>query len=166
MRKPGIIAILVLSAISIAGAQNLGSANSGSASKHAITRRVIHIVSPAFGENLEGTSVSIRYEVSSTKRTSTRPTTFRIQMDSQPPVETTETAYTFDSLAPGPHDVTVELLDSRNRPALLIARQDQLCVCGARHEFHRRTRRRTDAATESAKSRYVPPSGGRTHRSG
>jgi hypothetical protein len=116
MRKPGIIAILVLAAISIAGAQNLGSSNPGTASKHAITRRVIHIVSPAFGENLEGTSVSIRYDVSSTKRTSSRPTTFRIQMDSQPSVETTETAYTFDSVAPGPHDVTVELLDSRNRP--------------------------------------------------
>ena len=41
---------------------------------------------------------------------------FRIQMDSQPPVQTNETAYTFDSLMPGSHDVTVELLDSRNRP--------------------------------------------------
>ena len=116
MRKLGIISILVLSAISIAGAQNSGSANSSAAPHHATTRRVIHIVSPAFGENLEGPSVSIRYKVSSTKRSSTRPTTFRIQMDSQPPVETTETAYTFDSVAPGPHDVTVELLDSRNRP--------------------------------------------------
>jgi hypothetical protein len=77
---------------------------------------VIHIVSPAYGENLEGASVSIRYEVSSPKRTSTRPIVFRIQMDSQPPIETAENTYTFDSLAPGPHDVTVELLDSRNRP--------------------------------------------------
>jgi hypothetical protein len=115
MRKLGIIAILVLSAISIAGAQNSASATS-TASNHVTTRRAIHIVSPTSGENLEGTSVSIRYEVSSTKRTSARPLTFRIQMDSQPPVETTETAYTFDSVAPGPHDVTVELLDSRNRP--------------------------------------------------
>ena len=116
MRKSGIISILVLSAVSIAGAQNSGSATSGTATSHKTTRRVIHIVSPAFGENLEGTSVSIRYEVSSTKRTSARPTMFRIQMDSQPPVETTETAYTFDSLTPGQHGVTVELLDSRNRP--------------------------------------------------
>lgn len=116
MRKSAIIAILVLSAISIAGAQNSGNVRSGAASNHANTRHVIHIVSPAFGENLQGTSVSIRYEVSSTKRTSARPTMFRIQMDSQPAVETTETAYTFDSLAPGPHDVTVELLDSRDRP--------------------------------------------------
>jgi hypothetical protein len=116
MRKSGIIAILVLSAISIAGAQSSGSANSSTGSNHATARRVIQIVSPAFGENLEGTSVSIRYEVSSTKRTSAHPATFRLKMDAQPPVETIETAYTFDSLAPGPHDVTVELLDSRNRP--------------------------------------------------
>ncbi len=116
MRKSAIIAILVLSAISIAGAQNSGSANSKSSANHATTRRIVHIVSPASGENLEGTSVSIRYQVSPTKRTSTQPTMFRIQMDSQPPVETNETAYTFDSLTPGSHDVTVELLDSRNRP--------------------------------------------------
>jgi hypothetical protein len=116
MRKLRIIAILVLSAISIAGAQNSGNGNFNTAANHATTRRVIHIVSPTSGENLEGSSVSIRYEVSSTKRTSARSTTFRIQMDAQPPVETTETAYTFDSVAPGPHDVTVELLDSRKRP--------------------------------------------------
>ncbi len=116
MRKLGIIAILVLSAVSIAGAQNSGSANSDTTQKHVTTRRVIHIVSPAFGENLEGTSVSIRYEVSSTKRIPAHPTMFRIQMDSLPPVETIENAYTFDSLAPGQHDVTVELLDSRSRP--------------------------------------------------
>ncbi len=116
MRKSAIIAILVLSAISMAGAQNSGSANSKSSANHATTRRVVHIVSPVSGENLEGTSVSIRYQVSPTKRTSTQPAMFRIQMDSQPPVETNETAYTFDSLMPGSHDVTVELLDSRNRP--------------------------------------------------
>jgi len=118
MRRSLIIAILVLSAISIAGAQNSGSANvnSQSSANHATTRRVVHIVSPVSGENLEGTSVSIRYQVSPTKRTSTQPAMFRIQIDSQPPVETNETAYTFDSLTPGSHDVTVELLDSRNRP--------------------------------------------------
>jgi hypothetical protein len=118
MRKSAIIAILVFSAISIAGAQNSGSANANSQSSanHATTRRVVHIVSPASGENLEGTSVSIRYQVSPTKRPSTQPAMFRIQMDSQPPVETNETAYTFDSLTPGSHDVIVELLDSRNRP--------------------------------------------------
>jgi hypothetical protein len=116
MRKTGIIAVLVLLAVSIAGAQNSSSAGSSSASNHAATRHLIHIVSPASGENLEGTSVSIRYEVSPPKRTSTHPSAFRIQMDSQPPVDTTETVYTFDSVIPGPHDVTVELLDSRNRP--------------------------------------------------
>ncbi len=115
MRKSGIIAILVLSAVSIAGAQNSGNTSSRTTPNHATTR-VIHIVSPTPGQSLEGTSVSIRYEMSSTKRTSARPSTFRIQMDSQPPVETTETAYTFDSLTPGSHDVTVELLDSRSRP--------------------------------------------------
>jgi hypothetical protein len=115
MRKSGIIAILVLSAVSIVGAQNPGSANSGTAPNHATTRRVIHIVSPTSGENLEGTSVSVRYQVSPTKRTPTHPTMFRIQMDSQPPVQTAETMHMFESLTPGSHDVTVELLDSRNR---------------------------------------------------
>jgi hypothetical protein len=116
MRKAAIIAILVLSAVFIAGAQNSGSSNSGTTPNHATTRRVVHIVSPASGENLEATSVSVRYQVSPMKRTSTHPTVFRLQVDSQPPVQTAETMHVFESLTPGSHDVTVELLDSRNRP--------------------------------------------------
>jgi hypothetical protein len=115
MRKTGIIAILVLSAVSFAGAQGSGNIPSKATAKRT-PAHVVHIVSPESGQNVEATSVSIRYEVSSTKRTLARPATFRVQMDSQPPVQTNDTTYTFDSLTSGPHDVTVELLDSKNRP--------------------------------------------------
>jgi hypothetical protein len=115
MRKTGIIAILVLSAVSFAGAQGSGNIPSKATAKRT-PAHVVHIVSPESGQNVEAASVSIRYEVSSTKRTLARPATFRIQMDSQPPVQTNDTTYTFDSLTSGPHDVTVELLDSKNRP--------------------------------------------------
>lgn len=116
MRKPGMFAILVLSAVSIAGAQTPVNTASPATTKRLIPAHVVNIVSPTSGEHVEAGSVSIRYEVSSSKRTSARPATFRIQVDSQSPVETNETAYTLDSLAPGSHDVTVELIGSKHRP--------------------------------------------------
>jgi hypothetical protein len=109
MRTPTLIAILVLASASLALAQNTGKASSSAAKR-------VHIISPAPDQSVEGTSVSIRYELSSHRRASARVNFFRIELDSLPPVETAETAYTFNNVTPGPHTVSVELIDAKNRP--------------------------------------------------
>jgi hypothetical protein len=117
MRTPRIfgILVLILSAISIAGAQALGKASLRAATPVTHTR-VVHIVAPASDQNLKATTVSIRYEVSSKKHAHVRPDLFRVQLDSEAPVETNETACTFDQVTPGQHAVSVELLDVKHRP--------------------------------------------------
>jgi hypothetical protein len=115
MRTPRIFAILVLisSAISIAGAQEKAVQKTNPATH----KRVVHIIEPS-DQDLKATTVSIRYEVSSHKRTAARPDLFRVQLDSQPPIETAETTYTFDGVTPGQHDLSVELLDAKHRPIM------------------------------------------------
>jgi hypothetical protein len=117
MRTPRIfgILVLILSAISIAGAQAPGKASLRATTPVTHTR-VVHIVAPASDQNLKASTVSIRYEVSSTKHSHVRPDLFRVQLDSETPVETNETAYTFDQVTPGQHAVSVELLDAKHRP--------------------------------------------------
>ncbi len=114
MRTPRIFAILVLisSAISTAGAQDKALKRTTPTAP----KRVVHIVSPDSDQALKATTVSITYEVSSHKRASARPDLFRVQLDSQPPVETSDTTYTFDNLMAGQHDLSVELLDAKHRP--------------------------------------------------
>jgi hypothetical protein len=116
MRTRGIFAILVLisSAISVAGAQDKALQRT----KPTAPRRVVHIVVPDSDQSLKATSVVVRYEVSSHKRTSARADLFRVQLDSQPPIETSDTTYTFDGMTPGQHDLSVELLDAKHRPIL------------------------------------------------
>lgn len=115
MRTPRIFTILVLisSAISIAGAQEKALQKTNPATH----KRVVHIIQPS-DQDIKATTVSIRYEVSSRKRTAARPDLFRVQLDSQPPIETSDTTYTFDGVRPGQHDVSVQLLDAKRRPIM------------------------------------------------
>ena len=114
MRTPRIFAILVLisSAISIAGAQE----NAAQKATPTSVKHVVHIVEPASDQSLKATTVSIAYELSSHKRKSAHPDLFRVQLDSQPPVETSETTYKFDGVTPGQHNLSIELLDAKHRP--------------------------------------------------
>lgn len=116
MRTPRLIAILVLASISMAFSQDARKTSQAASARPATPAKAIHILSPQTDQTVEGTSVAVRYEISAHRRASARPVTFRIQLDSQPPVETLDTSYTFDNVAPGPHAVTIERTDAKHRP--------------------------------------------------
>jgi hypothetical protein len=115
MRTPGFIAILVLTGASLALSQDAGKASRVAVAKHAVAAKPVDIISPTTNQTVEGTAVEVRYETSANRRASARPANFRIQLDSQPPVETGETSYTFENVNPGSHAVRVELIGARDR---------------------------------------------------
>jgi len=77
---------------------------------------VVRVITPAPAEDLKADEVSIQYQANPQHNLPTRPARYRLQLDSQLPVETVETSYTFSSLPAGDHKVVVELLDSKQRP--------------------------------------------------
>ncbi len=116
MRTPRLIVILVLASISMAFSQDARNTSQAASARPATRAKAIHILSPETDQTVEGTSVAVRYQISAHRRSSARPVNFRIQLDSQPPVETLDTSYTFDNVAPGPHAVSVEVTDAKHHP--------------------------------------------------
>jgi len=110
MRTPSLFAILVFASVSMAFSQASGT------TKHSTPWDPVHIISPATNQSVDGTSVSFEYEPPAHRRPQSRPLVFRIQLDSQPAVETVDTSYTFDNVTPGPHAVSVEIMDGKDRP--------------------------------------------------
>jgi hypothetical protein len=116
MRTLRLIAILVLASFSMAFSQDARKTSQAASAKPATPAKAVHILAPGTDQTVEGASVAVRYEISAHRRASARPVNFRIQLDSQPPVETVDTSYTFDNVTPGPHAVSVELTDAKHRP--------------------------------------------------
>jgi len=115
MRTFSTIALLILSIASIGFAQG-NREPSAKAATNRVAAPVVRIIAPAPGENMSADSLSVLYDVDSQKNLPTRPAKYRLQLDSQLPVETAETTYTFDSLTPGQHNLVIELVDSKQRP--------------------------------------------------
>ncbi len=99
-------------------AQNQGAGNGGNPAQSAL-----RILSPAAGQLLNQNFVTVKYELTNTG-VSTSPN-FRVQLDGRDPIITTFSEYTFTSVTPGQHTLTVELVDANNTP-----------VTNARAEVH------------------------------
>ena len=115
MRIVKIIALLILSGCAIAETTYAGKSHPETQNP-AVRGATVQLLSPSQGERVEGPSISIHYNIMGQKHVSSRTPTFLVQLDSETPVETSETTYSVDHLLAGEHAVTVSLVDSRHHP--------------------------------------------------
>ena len=121
MKNLSIVVILAMMALS-AGAQNVTSQDNGtapppSASAPAATSRgSLTVLEPAAGAKTRETAVTVKYALTNPGATAAGSPNFQIRLDSQDPVTTTATEYSFTGLTPGPHTVTVQLVDANGTP--------------------------------------------------
>lgn len=78
----------------------------------------IKILSPKAGEKLTSSSLSVQYELLNDGISAAGSPTYRLQLDSRDPVETTSTDHSFSGLAPGKHVLTVEVVDANHTPIM------------------------------------------------
>jgi hypothetical protein len=79
------------------------------------TTRALYITSPANGAQVDGSLVRIQYELMPGISVNGIPQ-FRVQLDRQRPVLTSDREYILNWLSPGWHTVTVSLLDANGTP--------------------------------------------------
>jgi hypothetical protein len=84
----------------------------------------MRILSPKAGEKITTNYVTVQYELSTPVSASSSPT-FRLQLDGQDPIETTDTQYTFTGLTPGTHSVSIVTVDANRTPISATQRQVQ-----------------------------------------
>jgi hypothetical protein len=99
--------------------QNTGTApnqGAGQAGNPAAQGNVLRITSPKTGERLHQNFVNIQFELINGGASASGMPNFQVKLDSLDPVTTNSTNYTFNSLAPGPHTVTVQLVDANGTP--------------------------------------------------
>ena len=87
------------------------------------TTRALYITSPANGAQGDGSLVRIQFELMPGVSVNGIPE-FRVQLDRQPPVLTSDTKYILNWLSPGWHTVTVWLVDANGIP--IFGAQDQV----------------------------------------
>jgi len=79
---------------------------------------VIKILSPKVDEKLGSSALSVRYELLNSGVSASASPSYRLQLDSRDPVETTSTEHSFTGLAPGKHVLTVEVVDANHTPIM------------------------------------------------
>ena len=107
-------------------AQNAGTApnqGAGQAGNPAAQGSVLRIISPRNGERVRQTFVNIQFELTNEGASAAGTPNFQIKLDGRDPVTTNSTDQTFTGLTPGPHAITVQLVDANGTP-----------VAGARSE--------------------------------
>jgi hypothetical protein len=77
--------------------------------------RLLHILSPASGQQLKVSYVDLSYELVNPGMSGGE-VNFILQLDAQDPVNTRDTTYTFTGVTPGQHSVTVQLVDANGTP--------------------------------------------------
>jgi hypothetical protein len=76
----------------------------------------VRIVTPVDYQKLTGTNnVNVRFEIVSPASSAGTPT-FLVQLDGDDPIRTSTMEQRFSGLAPGPHSVTVQLVDTNDTP--------------------------------------------------
>ena len=78
----------------------------------------IKILSPKAGEKVSSSAISVNYELLNDGISAAGSPTYRLQLDSRDPVETTGTDYSFSGLTPGKHVLTVEVVDANHTPIM------------------------------------------------
>lgn len=76
---------------------------------------LIRILTPVASQKLTDNFTSVRFELINPTAYAGTPN-FVIQMDGNDPVTTTQTQQSFTGLAPGPHTVTVQMIDANGTP--------------------------------------------------
>ena len=122
VRELRIIAVLLI-VLAVLPA-SLGAQNSRSSPKQGAGQTVnpaaqvsaLRIMSPKAGEHLRQDYVNVQYEFKNDAASAAGMPTFRVKLDSQDPVTTSATNYTFNGLKPGPHTVMVQLVDANGTP--------------------------------------------------
>ncbi len=122
MKNLWIVVILAVMAFS-ASAQTVPSQDNGAAPATNAAPAVpqnpqnpLSILKPAAGEKLHQNSVTVTYALANPGASAAGSPNFQLRLDSQDPVTTTSTEYTFTGLVPGAHKITVQLVDANGTP--------------------------------------------------
>ena len=119
MKKVSIVVILAVMAFSVA-AQNVPSQNNGAAPTQnaapAAPQSALSILKPAAGQKLRENTVTVTYALANPGASAAGSPNFQLRLDSEDPVTTTSTEYTFTGLVPGAHTITVQLVDANGTP--------------------------------------------------
>ncbi|MFL6300170.1 MAG: hypothetical protein ACJ71N_06145 [Terriglobales bacterium] len=75
----------------------------------------VHVLAPKPGEKLRANFVQVQYEMTNAASANGLPT-FRLRLDARDAISTTDTSYTFTGLTPGPHSVSITLVDANGTP--------------------------------------------------
>jgi hypothetical protein len=107
--KSGKLAVLLamLAVLGLAGLQRLGIAQ---------TVGNLRVVTPKNGAKITTDFVDVRFELVNPGVSAASTPDFRLQLDSESPVDTDSTEYTFTGLVPGPHTITIQLVDANGTP--------------------------------------------------
>lgn len=106
--KTAIFTIILLSAMLPGSAQNqVQSTQTAEAQSQAI-----RITSPRQNVRQTANFVDVRYELTNPTAAAASSPTFRVQLDSSDPLTTTTNQQSFTGLTPGPHVVTIQLVDA------------------------------------------------------
>lgn len=114
-RNRYVLLLIVLAATAFAQtvpSQNNGAAPAGSPGS------VVSILKPTSGAKLQQDSVTITFALTNPAASAAGTPNFEVRLDSQDPVTTTSTTHTFTGLTPGPHTVTVQLVDANGTPVM------------------------------------------------
>jgi hypothetical protein len=112
-------AIILFASLAFAGyarAQNPAAPGSNDAVQPGTllaSSSVIQVLSPKVGERISSSVVNLRFQSSESAAPSQ---TYRVQLDSADPIETSATEYTFTSVAPGDHVLSVVVVDANHTP--------------------------------------------------
>jgi len=121
-----ILAILLVSVSGLAGAQTSGTSTGstpGQGSRSGTSEErggamassgAIRVLSPKVGEKIGASAVTVRFQLVNTGLAPDPSPTYRVQLDSRDPVETTGSDYSFTGLAAGEHVVTIDLVDANH----------------------------------------------------
>lgn len=126
MKRLRIAIILIITAVlpvSLRAQNTTTAAVPGQAGNPAAQGNVLRITSPKAGERLNQNFVNVQFDLSNGGASASGTPNFEVKLDSQDPVRTNSTNYTFSGLTPGAHTVTVQLVDANQTP-----------VAGARSE--------------------------------
>jgi len=117
MKNLGIVVILAVMTLSV-GAQTVPPQSNGTApgASAAAPQNALSILKPTAGEKLRQNSITVSYALANPGASAAGSPNFQLRLDSQDPVTTTSTDYTFTGLAPGAHTVTVQLVDANGTP--------------------------------------------------
>jgi hypothetical protein len=108
----------------------------------------IKILSPTVGEQVKDSSITLRFQLTNAGMAPDPSPTYRVQLDSRDPVETSSTEQSFTGLQPGDHVITVDLVDANHTP-----------VGGSHTEVHFKSGDEASAPKASGQTGSLYPAG-------